>query len=62
MQREEENQSFFNELITIKNAINQQIPLAANRYEEFECPPNGENEHDVDIQFNMHEPLSSHGQ
>lgn len=53
----EKAQKFFNELVKINDRINQQIPLAANRFEEFECPLVDENEHDVDVQFQMHEVL-----
>ena len=59
MLRTKEEVDYFNELVEIKNNINKQIPLAQNRFEEFECPTlsEGENEHDIDIQFHMHEGL-----
>ncbi len=50
-----ERTAFFNNLVAIKDAINQQIPLAGNRFEAFDCPPLDANKSDVDIQKNMHE-------
>src|SRR5688572_29753257 len=59
MQRSKAEIEYFNELVKIKDTINKQIPLAHNRFEEFECPTllEGENEHDIDVQFHMHQGL-----
>ncbi|WP_131783702.1 hypothetical protein [Legionella gresilensis] len=50
-------QEYFNKLIAIKDEINKQIPLAANRFEAFECPSVNESEHDIDIQYQLHEEV-----
>ncbi|MBA2654076.1 MAG: hypothetical protein H0U71_03290 [Gammaproteobacteria bacterium] len=47
-------QELLEQLTTIKDEINAQIPFAGNRYEGFDCYPANENKRDIEIQVHLH--------
>ncbi len=52
-----DTRAFLEKLIAIKNKLNERIPLASNRYEEFEVCGLEDDQDEVDRKFFIHEKL-----
>ncbi len=50
-----DSRAFFSELTAICNEINKQIPLTANRDEEYECCPRDADQDEIDRLYELHE-------
>lgn len=54
-----EQAEFFEKIKAVSQRVRQQIPVAANRVEEFECPARSENLNDIHIQFYLYHEIEA---